>query len=124
MGGGRQMLQSHAKAMEFDPIDTWACYSRDGRDLIREWTADKTSKKSTYSVLQNNEQLRNLDADSVDYVLGIFANGHISMDWERNTGPKGQPSLEEMTIAALRVLNKSKSGYLLVVIYMSTFNCC
>ncbi|XP_076680610.1 alkaline phosphatase [Andrena cerasifolii] len=115
MGGGRQVMRSHAAAGASDPIDTWACYSKDGRDLIEEWRKDKASRKASFSVVENNEQLSNVDTDKVDYLLGIFANGHISMDWNRDKGPKGQPSLEEMTVAALKILQRSKHGYLLVV---------
>lgn len=115
MGGGRQMLKSNVSGGEFDPIDAWACYRQDGRDLIAEWTRDKSGRNLAYSVVQNNEELSRLDIDNVDYLLGIFANGHIEMDWKRERGPKGQPSLEEMTVAALRILQKSKRGYFLMV---------
>lgn len=117
MGGGRQMLKSNVTADEFDPIDKWACYRQDGRDLIADWTRDKSSKNLPYSVVQNNEELSRLDIDNVDYLLGIFANGHIEMDWKRERGPKGQPSLEEMTVTALRILQKSEQGYFLMVSY-------
>lgn len=115
MGGGRQVMKSNVTAGESDPIDNWACYRQDGRDLIDKWKQDKESKKLSFSVVENNEQLSKVDANKVDYLLGVFANGHISMDWHRPKGPKGQPSLEEMTVAALKILQKSEHGYLLVV---------
>uniref|UniRef100_A0A0C9S0U6 Alkaline phosphatase n=1 Tax=Fopius arisanus TaxID=64838 RepID=A0A0C9S0U6_9HYME len=115
MGGGRQMLKSNATATKWDPIDKWACYSSDGRDLLSLWKADKDSRGLRYTLVQNNDELRNVDPDEIDYLMGIFANGHISMDWNRNTGPNGQPSLEEMTSMAIKVLKKEKNGFLLVV---------
>ncbi|XP_018303124.1 alkaline phosphatase isoform X1 [Mycetomoellerius zeteki] len=115
MGGGRQVMKSNVSAGEFDPIDTWACYRQDGRDLIDEWMRDKSNRNLAYKVVQNNEQLSRVDIDNVDYLLGIFANGHIPMDWKRERGPKGQPSLEKMTVMALRILQKSKQGYFLMV---------
>ncbi|XP_076293665.1 alkaline phosphatase [Lasioglossum baleicum] len=115
MGGGRQMLKSGATGTEIDPIDQWAGFREDGRDLIEDWKKDKAARKLAYSVVQNNEELSKLDTSKVDYVLGVFANGHISMDWNRDKSPKGQPSLEEMTVAALKILKRSKKGYLLVV---------
>ncbi|XP_077260226.1 alkaline phosphatase isoform X2 [Temnothorax americanus] len=115
MGGGRQVMKSNVSAGEFDPIDTWACYRQDGRDLIDEWMRDKSSRNLAYKVVQNNEELSQVDIDNVDYLLGIFANGHIEMDWKRERGPKGQPSLEEMTVTALRILQKSKQGYFLMI---------
>lgn len=115
MGGGRQMLKSNATGTEFDPIDTWAGHREDGRDLIEYWKQDKALRKLSFEVVQNNEELSRVNTDKVDYLLGLFANGHISMDWNREKGPKGQPSLEEMTVTALKILQKSKEGYLLVV---------
>ncbi|XP_015115927.1 alkaline phosphatase, tissue-nonspecific isozyme isoform X2 [Diachasma alloeum] len=115
MGGGRQMLKSNATGTKSDPIDTWACYSSDGRDLLSYWKNDKEERNLRYKLVQNNRELRSVDPEEVDYLMGIFANGHISMDWNRNTGPAGQPSLEEMTKMAVRVLQKEKKGFLLVV---------
>ncbi|XP_076390457.1 alkaline phosphatase, tissue-nonspecific isozyme isoform X2 [Megachile rotundata] len=115
MGGGRQMMKSNVEETEFDPIDTWAGKREDDRDLIEEWKRDKVSRNLAFDIVQNNEELSKVDTKKVDYLLGIFANGHIAMDWNRETGPEGQPSLEEMTVTALKVLQKSKRGYLLVV---------
>nr|XP_033187513.1 alkaline phosphatase-like [Bombus vancouverensis nearcticus] len=115
MGGGRQMLKSNATGTEFDPIDNWAGQRNDGRDLIEEWKRDKVARNLSFKIVQNNEELFRVDTDKVDYLLGVFANGHISMDWNREKGPKGQPSLEEMTVTALKILQKSKHGYLLMV---------
>lgn len=115
MGGGRQMLQSNATGTDEDPIDLTHCYSQDGRDLIKDWAADKEKRNFTYNVAQNNEELFNVNTKDTDFLLGIFANEHMSMDWNRNTGPKGQPSLENMTTTAIKILQKSKKGFVLMV---------
>ena len=119
MGGGRQMLQSSLNDTDSDPIDKWACRSKDGRDLIEQWRQDKKSKKVSFEVVQNNQELSQVDYEKTDFLLGIFANGHIAMDWQRDKSPKGQPSLEEMTTAAIKILDKSDKGYLLVVIFLT-----
>ncbi|XP_057320789.1 alkaline phosphatase-like [Microplitis mediator] len=115
MGGGRQMLKSNVTGTKIDPIDTWACYSSDGRNLIEDWARDKALKNARHQVVQNNKQLRAVDPDDVDFLMGIFANGYLNMDWERVDGPEGQPSLEEMTTMAIKVLRKAPKGFLLVV---------
>ncbi|XP_033230380.1 alkaline phosphatase, tissue-nonspecific isozyme-like isoform X2 [Belonocnema kinseyi] len=115
MGGGRQMLQSLLNGTASDPIDKWACRSKDGRDLIEKWRQDKKSRKISFEVVQNNEELSKVDYEKTEFLFGIFANGHIAMDWQRDKSPKGQPSLEEMTAAAIKILDKSDKGYLLVV---------
>lgn len=48
-------------------------------------------------------------------LLGIFANGHLKYDSERDTGPSGMPSLAEMTTKAIEVLEQHKNGFVLVV---------
>lgn len=53
-----------------DQIDTWSCRRNDGRDLIQTWKIDKEKKKATYKFLRNTGDLRNLDIDKTDYVLG------------------------------------------------------
>lgn len=115
MGGGRQGMKSNVSATEFDPIDEWACRSNDGRDLLTAWAEDKMARKVSHQVVQNNEELSKIDYEKVEFVLGIFANGHIKMDWEREKGPLGQPSLENMTLAAIKILSKSPNGFVLVV---------
>lgn len=114
MGGGRQCLQSSVQDSIADPIDTWSCYSKDGRDLIGKWKEHKQSHKYSYQVLNNNEELNNLDLNK-EYTLGIFANGHLKYDYERDKGSKGMPSLSNMTEKAIQLLRKNKNGYILMV---------
>ncbi|KAJ3654346.1 hypothetical protein Zmor_013539 [Zophobas morio] len=114
MGGGRQCLQSNTKDLPGDPVDTWACFSKDGRDLIKDWIQDKKGRDKTYAVVQNNEQLNSVKS-STEFVLGIFANGHMAMDYARNKSPKGMPSLSNMTQKAIELLHNNPEGYLLVV---------
>lgn len=46
---------------------------------------------------------------------GIFANGHMKYDYERDIGPKGMPSLMNMTEKAIKILRKNENGFVLVV---------
>ncbi|XP_059610745.1 alkaline phosphatase isoform X2 [Phlebotomus argentipes] len=114
MGGGRQCLVSGVEGSAADPLDTWSCNSVDGRDLIEKWRNDKIEKEHSHVVLQNNSDLANFD-ESSEYVLGIFANGHLKYEDERDKGEAGMPSLENMTAAALRVLRRHQNGFFLVV---------
>lgn len=47
--------------------------------------------------------------------LGIFANGHLKYDYQRNNKPEGMPSLANMTSKAIEILSKNRKGFLLVV---------
>ena len=113
MGGGRQVLMTNVTGTEKDPLDEWAGRRKDGRDLIDDWKKDKSDKKAI--VVQNNEELSAVNFEDTDYLLGIFANGHLNMEYKRDSGPKGQPSLAEMTQAALKILKKNDEGFVLVV---------
>lgn len=136
MGGGRQCLVSNVTGTPADPIDTWSCYSSDGRDLMNDWRLDKSKRKKKHAIVENTEQLHKVNAENADYLLGnfmkkisvcfneifdfilfkgIFANGHLKYEDQRDKGPKGMPSLAEMTETALNVLRKNPKGFVLVV---------
>lgn len=70
MGGGRQCLVANVTNSKDDPVDTWSCYSKDGRDLIHDWKNQKQLEKKKYAFVQNSEELFNVNAENVDYLLG------------------------------------------------------
>lgn len=69
-GGGRQCLISDVKSQQDDPTDTWACYSKDGRNLIHEWERDKQYRGVSHSFVENRLELLNLDVENNDFILG------------------------------------------------------
>ncbi|XP_054267620.1 alkaline phosphatase-like isoform X1 [Macrosteles quadrilineatus] len=115
MGGGRQCLMTNSSVTPQDPRDTWACSRGDNRDLVQTWVKHKQQLGLSHSYLTNTDDLTRLDPNNVDYVLGLFANGHMKMDYERDKTSAGMPSLTQMTETALKVLLKSEKGFLLVV---------
>lgn len=115
MGGGYQSLVSGAVDSIADPIDEWSCLSKDGRNLIKKWAQMKENDGETFAILRNNSDLKNLNTEDTEYVLGIFANGHLKYDYEREEGPSGMPALKDMTRKALEVLVSKKKGFLLIV---------
>ncbi|CAG2063650.1 unnamed protein product, partial [Timema podura] len=104
MGGGRQSLNTNLTLGPEDPLDTWSCRREDGLQLTRTWQEDKAERGARYALLNNTGDLTRLDASNVDYVLGIFANGHLKYDFERDRSPEGMPSLSQMTSVAIKVL--------------------
>lgn len=123
MGGGRQQLVANLNATEREPIDSWSCYSRDGRNLIESWRRRHAAAGHRHHVAHNTGDLLSDRTAAADYVLGIFANAHLSYEFERDTTPDGMPSLEQMTRQAIRVLERGAAaaaaaeatGWLLVV---------
>lgn len=72
MGGGRQCLVSNVSGTVDDPIDTWSCISKDGRNLIEDWKNDKIQRGFRSAVLQNNDDLNKVDTANTDFVLGKY----------------------------------------------------
>lgn len=72
MGGGRQQLVSNATGTDEDPISTspWTCYRQDGRNLIEQYKTDKETRGLKHSVVMNNQELRELNVNETDYLLG------------------------------------------------------
>lgn len=70
MGGGRQGLVTNTTATPDDPIDSWGCDRRDGRNLLKTYIEDKTKRGLKHSIVKNNKELQDLDIDNTDYLFG------------------------------------------------------
>jgi alkaline phosphatase len=78
----------------------------DGRDLTAEWAA-----KPGHVYVWNREQLAGADRNA--RVLGLFSASHL--DFELDRDKNREPSLAEMTAAAIRRLSQARDGYVLLV---------
>ena len=67
--------------------------------------------------MTNTGELADIDYDNIDQVMGLFANNHMSYNAIRNKESDGEPSLTEMTKAAIRILdnNRNDNGFVLMV---------
>ncbi|HVI59077.1 MAG TPA: alkaline phosphatase [Luteimonas sp.] len=81
----------------------------DGRNLVAEWL----DAHPRGAFVRDTRQLR--AAADAPSLLGLFDGSHMDFDHDRDTSPKGQPSLEEMTRAAIRTLSHDPDGYVLLV---------
>lgn len=107
-GGGRGNFLPQDVA---DPLDANEHgVRRDGRNLLREWAA-----RPGASTVFSSEQLATLDPARSEHVLGLFAYSNLDFDVDRRQHPGAQPSLAEMTRAAITLLQKRGQGYFLVV---------
>lgn len=82
----------------------------DERNLVEEWLASKSSANAAY--VWNRTSLLELD-EEVDYLFGLFEDEH--MKYYLDDVNHEEPTLEEMTEAAIKVLSKSENGYFLFV---------
>lgn len=104
-GGGR------AKFLSENIIENDARGQRmDGRDLIDEWLSLRKSPNTHY--VSNRTELLSLDYSKIDHILGLFANSHMEYNLKNN---KDEPSLTQMTTAAIEILKKNGKGFVLFV---------
>lgn len=104
-GGGRKKFHSR-KTKDDQGISG---QRNDGLNLIDEWKQRNPNGKYIY----DQDGLKNLKYIEVDKVLGLFHPDQMSYNLDADRSK--EPSLEEMTIAAVNILNKNNSGYFLFV---------
>lgn len=109
LGGGRSKFLP--KEMP-DPEYTDQTGDRaDGRNLMEEWAA-KGGKRVT--------MFDRAGFDAVDFtsdvkVLGLFEPSHMQYELDREQDKAGEPSLEEMTRAAIARLSQNPDGFVMMV---------
>ncbi|MEX2520016.1 MAG: alkaline phosphatase [Paracoccaceae bacterium] len=77
---------------------------KDGRDLIEE------ARAAGWRLPEDGAALSALTPDGAP-VLGVFADSHLSYEEDRTD----EPSLTEMTVAAIRALSANEGGFYLMV---------
>lgn len=82
-------------------------WRKDGRDLLAK------ARTNGYRVINNRKQLLN-DDGKTGKLLGVFNYSHLTYVIDRDE-KNTQPSLAEMTDAALRRLSKNDNGFFLMV---------
>lgn len=111
LGGGRRKFLSTE-----DTDDEGVKGQRtDGKNLIEEWTYGKPGRAQ---YIWNNQQLNEVDIDKTDYLLGLFESDHCKyqLDIKNQNLEHQEPSLTDMTIAAIKMLQKNKDkGFFLFV---------
>ena len=106
LGGGRANFLPNTMADPGNPSRMGA--RADGRNLADEWAA----KPEHVTVFTAGELSA---APASAHILGLFSPSHMTYDSARPEGPDGEPSLAEMTAAAIRRLSQNESGYVLMV---------
>lgn len=109
MGGGRNMLTPNTQADPEHP--SMRGMRRDGRDLIAEWQ----QRHPDGVWMWNQEQFEATDFSTVPRVLALFEHDHMKFEHDRPRDRAGEPSLAEMTRAAIQRLQGEAGGYVLMV---------
>jgi alkaline phosphatase len=107
LGGGRAQFMPRTAT---DPEDAKAVGLRtDGRDLTREWSLRPSGGRYVW----NRAQFDAFEGDGP--LLGLFERSHMNFEVDRARDAGGEPSLTEMTLKAIDILERGDKGYVLMV---------
>jgi alkaline phosphatase len=109
LGGGRAQFLSRSQS---DPEDAGSNGLRgDGRDLTAEWSI----RHPDGAYVWNREQFQAIDPETTPRLLGLFERDHMTFEAQRADDTAGEPSLTEMTVKAIQMLETHEGGYVLMV---------
>lgn len=107
LGGGRAHFMPADQADPEYPERTGQ--RGDGLDLVAMWK----QRHPQGAYVWNADQLAAAPADAP--LLGLFEPGHMQYEHDRPADPAGEPSLAEMTRAAISRLSAAPEGFVLLV---------
>ncbi len=109
MGGGRIHFLTNET---FDPeYNTSTGLRGDELDLTAEWAA----KSDSHKVIHTGADFDATDFASDARVLGLFEPSHMQYELDRADDPGSEPSLAELTSAAITRLSREDKGFVLMV---------
>ncbi len=109
LGGGRKSFIRRIKGA--DPEQGGRGEREDGRDLTAEWL----SKHPNSAYVWNQAQFDAINPVTTDHLLGLFNMSHMQYEEDRQSDAGGEPSLSEMTVKAIKILEKNEKGFFLQV---------
>lgn len=74
MGGGKKSFEANSPPNPKETVEKSLCVRSDRRDLIREWIDDKQSNNLSHQFLTNVHDMKSLDTEQTEYVLGESNN--------------------------------------------------
>lgn len=83
----------------------------DGRNLVDEWKAGAPNRTSVIDRAGFNA----FDWNGNGQIFGLFEPSHMQYELDRAKDGKGEPSIAEMTKAAITRLSRNTEGYVLMV---------
>jgi len=82
----------------------------DGRNLVAEL---QTATGGGYTYVSDKPGLDRVNSSTTTKLVGLFTNSH--MNYERDRNPANEPSLSDMALKALSILQKNPNGFYLMV---------
>ncbi len=100
LGGGKR---------GFLPKENDGGLREDGQNLVTVWN----EKSSNHTFVENAAELRALEPDAKQSVLGLFKDSHLSFEVSRDDA--NEPGLSELATFAVKNLAARKTGYFLMI---------
>lgn len=111
MGGGLKPLGatnlSETRRIEWEGDTEDICARGDNMNLPQKWLDNGKAAQDNRVFVKNLKELEQVDLKKVDRLLGLFRNNHITYAIGKE---EGEPSLKEMTEAAIEVLQRDHSN--------------
>ncbi len=113
LGGGEQYFRPDGPTTSalWPQLEEPAITRSDGRDLTEEWLANRSGSV----FVRTCSEFENLDTAGTSHLLGLFAVKHLRFEADRENDVPCQPSLTQMMITALDILERNPLGYFLMV---------
>lgn len=112
MGGGRRhFLPKDKQANSADAVSEVEGNRTDGVNLIEQWQA--LYPDGLY--VMDAAGFANINLNKTQHLLGLFNESHMRYETDRANDKAGEPSLSEMTKAAIEMLGKNPNGFFLNV---------
>jgi alkaline phosphatase len=109
LGGGRE---NFLPTTESDPEYAGKTGARtDGRDIAAEWKAASPNR----TVVTDKAGFDAFNFKGDGQILGLFEPSHMQYDLDRPKDGKGEPSIADMTKAAITRLSRDDRGFVLMV---------
>jgi len=112
MGGGRRHFLPNLESANSSDAESEIEGDRtDGRNLVEEWASLNPS--GVY--IDSQQGFDKLDTSSTEQLFALFNESHMRYAADRHNDIAGEPSLSEMTVKAIEILDNNPAGFLLVV---------
>ncbi|MEQ3639302.1 MAG: alkaline phosphatase [Alteromonas sp.] len=112
MGGGRRHFLPRDPAFNSpDAASSTEGDRTDGRDLTAEWQSLYTNGVYVF----DQSGFDGLDTETTERVFGLFNESHMQYEADRGNDIAGEPSVAEMTSAAIKILDNNDEGFFLMV---------
>ncbi len=109
LGGGRGNFMTSDQADPEYPEKTGR--REDGRDLVAEWTG----KSADHAFVWDKAGFDATDFETDAKILGLFEPSHMQFELDREKDAAGEPSLAELTKAAISRVSRNEDGFVLMV---------